>query len=131
MTDEEPCARCVLIVDDDEDIREILRGFLEGQGFQVVLAAHGGEALAILDSVAPCLLLLDLVMPEMDGWEFLRQFEGNLSAQPPIYISTSAPDAAPPGYPLLPKPVSVLKVLDVVRQHCCSHHPADLVLGAK
>lgn len=120
MIDEEPCARCVLIVDDDEDIREILRGFLEDRGFQVALAAHGGEALAILDSIDPCLLIVDLVMPEMDGWEFLRQLEGNpSSAQPPIYISTSAPDAAPPGYPLLPKPVSVLNILDVVRQHCC------------
>lgn len=114
----QPCKRAIVIVDDDEDIRETLGDFLEDHGFTVVLAAHGAEALDVLDRTDACLLLLDLVMPEMDGWELIRRLEAGNRTYPPIYISTSAPDAAPPGYPLLPKPVDVLRILDVARQHC-------------
>lgn len=108
-----------MIVDDDEDVRESLRDLLEHVGFEVVLAAHGREALELLGRLEPCLLLVDLVMPVMDGWELLRELERrDPPLAVPIHISTSAPSSAPAGYPVLPKPVDVQRVLEVVRRHC-------------
>ena len=59
----------VLVVDDDLDIREALAQILEDRGFEVITAANGQEALALLRSlkVCPALILLDLMMPIMDG----------------------------------------------------------------
>ncbi|MDQ3365253.1 MAG: response regulator [Myxococcota bacterium] len=107
-----------MIVDDDDDIRETLRELLEDSGFTVVLAANGGEALALLGTIDACLLLLDLRMPVMDGWAFLREIEKRGAAHPPIYISTSSPASAPPGYPILSKPIDIQRILNVAQQHC-------------
>ena len=114
-----PCAGTIVIVEDDEDVRETLREFLEDHGFRVATAADGVAALALLREVQACFILLDLVMPVMDGWTFLREREKDAqAAQIPLCISTSAPDKAPPGFPVIAKPVDVTKVLDAVRQHC-------------
>lgn len=118
MTSSE-CEGGVLIVDDDADIRDTLRDYLEDNGFEVMLAAHGGEALSLLALGKPCLLLLDLVMPKMDGWELLRRLVAQTPASAfPIYISTSAPEQAPAGYPLLRKPLELSQLLEVVKRHC-------------
>jgi signal transduction histidine kinase/DNA-binding response OmpR family regulator len=61
----------VLIVDDDGDIRRLLRQLLERDGYKVAEAENGREALAVLPEIAPGLILLDLMMPEMDGFEFV------------------------------------------------------------
>lgn len=113
------CRRTVVIVDDDEDIRETLRDFLEDRGFRVAVAKDGAEALHLLDDVEACLILLDLVMPGMDGWAFLRARENHATAlRVPVCISTSAPDKAPSGFPVIPKPVDITTVLDVISQYC-------------
>ena len=67
--------KCVLIVDDDPDIREILAETLVDKGFDVATAANGLEALRILESmsVPPSAILLDLMMPIMDGYGFLER----------------------------------------------------------
>jgi CheY-like chemotaxis protein len=62
----------VLVVDDDAAVRELIRRALERDGLRVVEAEHGRAALAVLQREAPSLILLDLLMPEMDGFEFLR-----------------------------------------------------------
>jgi CheY-like chemotaxis protein len=61
----------VLVVDDDPTMRELVRRALEKEGLGVVEAAHGRAALAELARRRPALILLDLMMPEMDGFEFL------------------------------------------------------------
>lgn len=63
--------KTLLVVDDDVAIRESLRGFLEGEGFRVVTAPNGQEALAMLRREKPSCILLDLMMPVMNGAEFL------------------------------------------------------------
>lgn len=60
----------VLVVDDDPDILEALAEILEGEGFEILHARNGVEALGCLASDTPDLILLDLMMPVMDGWEF-------------------------------------------------------------
>ncbi len=63
----------ILIVDDDPHIRELARVFLQAEGFDVVEARDGVEALSALESVKADLVILDIMMPNMDGWELCQQ----------------------------------------------------------
>ncbi|MEP7357127.1 MAG: response regulator transcription factor [Anaerolineales bacterium] len=63
----------ILVVDDDAHIRELLRVLLQNEGFDVHEAADGLEALTRLQSVKADLVILDVMMPNMDGWELCRQ----------------------------------------------------------
>jgi len=65
----------VLIVDDDERVREYLRVNLEMEGYAVREAGSAEEGLRVLDEVSPDLILLDVMMPEVDGWEMLRRVQ--------------------------------------------------------
>ena len=62
----------ILLVDDEEDILDFLELILEEQGYDVVKANSGPEALAAAQMHRPDLILLDIMMPEMDGWEVLK-----------------------------------------------------------
>jgi len=63
----------VLIVDDDPHIRELARVFLQNEGFTVYEAVDGVNALTMLDSVTVDMVILDIMMPNMNGWELCRQ----------------------------------------------------------
>ena len=65
----------VLIVDDDARIREFVRVNLEMDGFQVREAGNAEEGLAVLEDEPPDLILLDVMMPGVDGWEMLRRVQ--------------------------------------------------------
>src|SRR2546423_7907942 len=65
----------VLIVDDDERVREYVRVNLEMEGYGVREAGSAEEGLAVLEEVSPDLVLLDVMMPEVDGWEMLRRVQ--------------------------------------------------------
>jgi PAS domain S-box-containing protein len=67
--------RRALVVDDDADLRQRLRGLLEKEGWEVDVAADGREALARLANQRPGMILLDLIMPGMDGFEFLAELQ--------------------------------------------------------
>lgn len=60
----------ILIVDDDSDFQDIYQLYLRGESFQVLTALNGKEALAVLEKETPDLIILDLIMPVMDGEEF-------------------------------------------------------------
>jgi two-component system alkaline phosphatase synthesis response regulator PhoP len=62
----------ILVVDDDPHSREIVRAYLESRGFAVMTAARGEEAVGLLEAIRPALVLLDVMMPGMDGWEVAR-----------------------------------------------------------
>jgi CheY-like chemotaxis protein len=64
----------VLVVDDDAGVRQLLRRMLEPEGYTVVEAENGRAALDRLRAVAPSVVVLDLMMPEMDGFEFVAEF---------------------------------------------------------
>ncbi len=64
--------RTVMVVDDDADIVDMTRLVLEGGGYRVVPVRSGPEALRVLEDAQPDLILLDINMPEMDGWQVLR-----------------------------------------------------------
>ncbi len=65
----------VLIVDDDERLREYVRVNLEMEGYAVHEAASAEEGLRILEESTPDLVLLDVMMPQMDGWEMLKRVQ--------------------------------------------------------
>jgi signal transduction histidine kinase/CheY-like chemotaxis protein len=80
----------VLIVDDDEPTRAMLRRMLERHDFRVVEAADGREALARLDETRPSLVILDLMMPEVDGFTFLDELRARgPEAAVPVVVLTA------------------------------------------
>ena len=83
----------VLIVDDNEDVRRILQTRLDLAGFHAVGAADGREGLLKLRGGSWDLVLLDLVMPELDGFEFLTELRAEPDA-PPVVVMTQYDDAA-------------------------------------
>src|SRR3982750_3855302 len=76
---------CVLIVEDDTDVREMMDLLLTSMGYRTVTAANGAVALERLRQDRPCMVLLDLMMPVMTGWEFReRQLNDPLLASIPV-----------------------------------------------
>jgi chemotaxis family two-component system sensor histidine kinase/response regulator PixL len=113
----------VLVVEDDEDLRETMREALALHGYAVVAAQDGQEALEALDHLDHvCMVLLDLWMPRMNGWDFLIQLRARPAlADVPVIIHTSAPKQAPPGATrVLSKPLALERLLSVVREFCGS-----------
>jgi len=85
----------VLIVEDDADVRGALAAFLEGEGYDVLEAADGREALERLHAASVCLVLLDLWMPRMNGWEFrAEQLKVPALAAVPVVVMTADHAAA-------------------------------------
>jgi CheY-like chemotaxis protein len=68
---------CVLLVEDYPDAREMYRAYLQSSGFDVVEAATGTEALEQAFVAAPDIILMDLSLPEMDGWEAARRLKSD------------------------------------------------------
>ena len=65
----------LLIVEDDSSMQNILDGYLQDDGFSRTIAENGVHGLAALKERLPDLILLDLVMPEMDGWTFIHELK--------------------------------------------------------
>jgi two-component system, chemotaxis family, chemotaxis protein CheY len=78
--------RLVLVVDDDPDILQTLGLCLTSEGYRVLMAANGKEALDILDHEHPSVILLDLMMPVMDGWQFVAELEHRGRRDVPLLI---------------------------------------------
>ncbi len=65
-------SKTILVVDDEARLVSVVRGYLQDEGFKVVTAPNGREALFVSREEKPDLIILDLMMPEMNGWEFMR-----------------------------------------------------------
>jgi len=84
----------VLVVDDDPRLRELLRVSLEQDGYAVREAQDADEALAAIEHQAPDLVLLDVVMPRVDGWELLRRLQERHGSIPVIMFSGKTDERA-------------------------------------
>lgn len=82
----------ILIVDDDQEIRELLQEYLQRAGFEVLAAAEGGEMYRLLADNQPDLIILDIMMPGDDGFSLCQQIRR--SSQVPIIMLTAASDEA-------------------------------------
>lgn len=114
--------RSILVVEDDPGIRDSLLECLATEGFDVQLAANGAEGLARLRAGRPHLVVLDLVMPVMNGAEFLDAVAGDAALRDvPVILMTAAMPA--PGERLpratgyLPKPFDLDELLEAVERH--------------
>ncbi len=109
----------VLIIDDDQDIREALAIVLESEGYEVAAASNGREGLDQACGRHPDVILLDLMMPVMDGWQFRAEQEKrpDIAAVPVVAISAcgSRPEIGEARF--IPKPCDIEVVLEAVRCH--------------
>ena len=113
-------ARPVLIVDDDRLVLESVSDLLATNGYQAHGATDGAAALRVLERVAPGLILLDLVMPVMNGYDFLRRFweREDLVRIPVIVISASNVKNPVGPVEFLRKPIDPQALLVAVRARC-------------
>jgi CheY-like chemotaxis protein len=114
----------ILIIDDDSDIREAFSQILEFEGYVVATAANGREALERLKQFKPSLILLDLMMPVMNGKQFREKQKNDQEiSQIPVVVLTADNQSQDRqtivdvnGY--LRKPVRLDTLLDTVRYFC-------------
>jgi CheY-like chemotaxis protein len=116
LVDEQP----ILVVDDEPGIRQAVAEILQLDGYNVVTAANGAEALVVVEQRTPSLILLDMRMPVLNGWEFAREL-GARGYNVPIVVITAATDASAwarevraAGF--LAKPFDLLELLETVER---------------
>lgn len=112
----------VLVVDDDRGIREFVRTVLADEGYSVTEATDGQEALERVAVRRPDVILLDMRMPVMDGWEFARTYRQQPGPHAPIVIVTAALDVAKDAREIgadgfLAKPFQLDDLLALVHRH--------------
>ena len=121
----------ILIVDDHDDTRNLLVELLAFDGFTVIAAASGEEALAIVREQRPCLVLLDLGLPDIAGLELVLRLRAEPNtASVPIYalsgftnLRSAALAAGLDGF--LVKPVRGSDLREIVGQHCSPPPPPE------
>lgn len=114
-------ALTIVVADDDPDIRRLVAEILRDEGYRVLVAANGQEALALVRARAPALVLLDLQMPLLNGWEVLEQLRREDIRVPVVFMTAAyrarveAERHRVAGF--LAKPFDVDDLLAVVAQH--------------
>ncbi len=111
----------VLVVEDDADLAALLKMIVSDAGYPVRGAGDGAEALARVGEEMPQLVLLDMRMPVMNGWEFAREFRARWGRAAPIVVVTAAEDAGLRAREIeadawLEKPFEIDDVLAMVRR---------------
>jgi CheY-like chemotaxis protein len=112
----------VLVVDDDDDLRELMVLLLSGAGRPVITAREGREALQRIAEQMPTVILLDMKMPGMNGWQFAKAFREQYGTAAPIIVVTAAEDAQRTAQEVgadawLGKPFELDDVLRLVNKH--------------
>jgi DNA-binding response OmpR family regulator len=111
----------ILVVDDDISILEMVMQILRAEGYPVVGARNGVEGLAQVDRRAPSLILLDMRMPRMDGWEFAAALRKRGIASPVVVMTAAenakrwADEVKADGF--MVKPFEILELLASVEKH--------------
>jgi CheY-like chemotaxis protein len=114
--------RVVLVVEDDESIRNVIADVLEDRGFRVVGAANGAEALDRLELGRPDVMVLDLLMPVMHGWDFMETYAEKIGGEPIPIVVVSVNPALPRSFnrfgvqSVVAKPFDVDDLLDSVEE---------------
>ena len=113
----------VLVVDDDSAVRRMILLLLSSEGYETESANDGAEALVVMRQRRPCLVLLDINMPLMDGWEFRQQqLKDPALADVPVVCMTGIvhPEDVERilAVPCLGKPVHFSSLIRAVEKHC-------------
>lgn len=90
-------ASLILLVEDERALRKVMELLLLGEGYEVMTASNGREALAMLEQAQPGLIISDYVMPEMDGAELVRRAraDSRLATIPILLMSSAFPESMP------------------------------------
>jgi CheY-like chemotaxis protein len=127
--------RPILVVEDDQDCRIMLATLLTSAGFQVLTASNGAEGLTVARRHHPCLILLDYMMPIMDGAEFrLEQRADPSLADIPVVLLSARHEAEELKRRLdvvdvVQKPIMVEPLLKTVREHCSAETTAHKIMS--
>jgi DNA-binding response OmpR family regulator len=108
----------ILIVEDDGAIRASLAEGLEGEGFLIAVAEDGAQAIQMMLASKPTLVLLDLMMPRMTGWQVLHEMQEHHELRDVhVFVVTAAQYAGsvPVGYPVWVKPLRLTQLLTAIR----------------
>ncbi len=111
----------ILVVDDEQNIRTFISSALEDEGYHVIEAANGLDALNHINGHPLCLIILDMRMPVMDGWKFLEQYSETPEPHAPVLAfsanltSTTLPEGI---IGFLPKPFNLIDLLNWVAKTC-------------
>ncbi len=100
----------MLVADDDESVRTLLAEILAGEGYRVVTASDGAEALEKMRATEPDLVILDLMMPHVSGWQVLEEIERHPRwAGTPVVVLTAFGEVGgvPAGRRVIHKPVDL------------------------
>ena len=115
--------KCVMIVEDDEELHTLYGLYLQGESFQILKAFNGKEALDILSRQKPDLIVLDMIMPVMDGEAFLEKLGASSSMLDIPIIIASVNDKIPQKYlkmtnvrATLKKPFSIEVLIDKIKE---------------
>jgi len=116
----------ILIVDDEPNIVMALEYALKRKGFEVYIALNGKEAIQLCETEKPCLMVLDIMMPDMDGFEVLKKVRENkdLQAVKTLFLSAkNKPEDVEKGMQAgaedyITKPFSTKKLIDKITQYC-------------
>jgi CheY-like chemotaxis protein len=110
--------RKVLVVDDESSMRFLYRMLLESEGFEVIEACHGAEAVALIEEGRPDLVVTDVVMPVMNGRQLIDWLRANVeTAGVPILAISSQPNPRVPGADLtLERPSEIPTLPDAARE---------------
>jgi CheY-like chemotaxis protein len=117
----------VLVVDDDETIRDLLVMTLSEEGYEVVAAPNGEAALELLRRARPDVIVLDMKMPVLDGWQFARAYREAPGPHAPVVVLTAAENAAQRAAEInadgwVAKPFDLDELLRVIQQHAAPPH---------
>ena len=120
-----PDAPVILVVDDDLANLALAQALLQEEGFRVRVAMDAASTLAVLKTVTPALILMDIQLPEVDGWELTRQLKADPATRDIPVIAVTAygkagddAKARQAGFiEFLPKPISTRDLPGIVRRH--------------
>ncbi len=113
----------ILVVDDDHDMVYMIKAMLEKNGYEVITAADGHQALKLVKTNIPDLMIIDLTMPMMNGWQFsmkVRQDERYKNTPIIVLSGLLVKDASPEQFEssnaYMVKPFDIFKLLDKVKE---------------
>ena len=121
----------VLVVDDDEDMVEVIELLLHDAGYATRTAQNGRQALDVIAESMPALIVLDMLMPVMNGWQFAQAFRSRYGRAIPIVVATAAEHIERRRNGLdvtdvLPKPFEISDLLRLVARHVQLPPPASV-----
>ena len=113
-----------LLIDDHDDARDGLTQLIRAEGYGVETARNGREALRVLRDVKPCIILLDLMMPDMTGYDFrTAQLADDDLREIPVILCSAIHDLGERAHQMgasayMGKPIEFTRLMELIRTHC-------------